>query len=154
MPSRLRCLLHRPVNHQPDSGHAARQTCRHRLSAADERYALRNFSTAGQTRLLLRVTGIAGNVRRKPRTGNDLAATAGTRNASGNAVKPCRRKNAGRGRETQQYQSTLAGIAVKAEVTEVSEVFEVTVYSLMRIESPFAKNSAIPSSCALARTIC
>jgi hypothetical protein len=64
VPPRLRCMLHRAVDFEPDSGYAAWQACGRALCAAWRRLALRNLWPARTAGLLFRPAAAARHVRR------------------------------------------------------------------------------------------
>lgn len=76
MPPSLRCLLHRTVDQQPDSRHAAGQTGRRGLCATGRRVALQALRPAATPGRLRQLETGRSDVRRFPLAGDVVAGSA------------------------------------------------------------------------------
>lgn len=79
---RMRRLLHRAVDFQPDSGHAGRQAGRRALRAARRRPALPDLRPARAARVLFGAAAVGRDVRRIARRGARVAHAARSRDAA------------------------------------------------------------------------
>lgn len=79
---RMRRVLHRAVDFQPDSGHAGRQAGRRALRAARRRSALPDLRQPGATRVLFGAAAVGRDVRRIARRGARMAHAARSRDAA------------------------------------------------------------------------
>lgn len=83
LPPRLRRVLHRSFDYQPDSRNAWRETRRRQVRPACGRQSVPHLRQAGTAGVLRRIAALRRDVRLQPRTSNPLAGRSGAGDRAG-----------------------------------------------------------------------